>query len=198
MQVEPLLQQFANWRASNFRLLASDTSQPTGQSPLAAASAGGTSGGLPKLVMPRPVMRANSLTSSRAPALLYPTGGTAPPSAFTPPLHVLAAMRAAIGEGSECSELSSITRSIAPAATARCRCASHASSCEGGGVASARGPKSVGEDEESDAAAATLHSTSPRYCIALSFPFRPEIFIHVMLFDVSIFCLRRMCVPFPS
>nr|VZI50379.1 unnamed protein product [Spirometra erinaceieuropaei] len=165
MQVEPLLQQFAKRRASNFRALPADGSQPTGRSPLVAASAGASGGGLPKLVMPRPVMRANSLTSARLPASLCPTGGATPASAFTPPLHVLAAMRAAIGEGSECSELSSITRSIAPAATARCRCASHASSCEGG-TASARGPKSVlsreGEEdeEESDAAAAAASAAA--------------------------------------
>ncbi|VDD76196.1 unnamed protein product [Mesocestoides corti] len=113
--VEPLLQRYARLRASNFRASGASRHQDS-----TTTSAGTATNPAARIFMPRPVVL----------------------SAVGPNPCLLAAVRASVGS-SECSELSSITRSIEPAsrgvaghadAIPVCRrCLSHASSSSCGG-----------------------------------------------------------------
>uniref|UniRef100_A0A5K3FFD0 SWIM-type domain-containing protein n=1 Tax=Mesocestoides corti TaxID=53468 RepID=A0A5K3FFD0_MESCO len=114
-EVEPLLQRYARLRASNFRASGASRHQDS-----TTTSAGTATNPAARIFMPRPVVL----------------------SAVGPNPCLLAAVRASVGS-SECSELSSITRSIEPAsrgvaghadAIPVCRrCLSHASSSSCGG-----------------------------------------------------------------
>ena len=116
VKVEPLLQRYARLRASNFRIAgghhSTDSANPTSSTitstiTTAANTVNPNQANQPtgRIVMPRPVV-------------LNATG---------PSPCLLAAVRASAGS-SECSELSSITRSIEPASSGCRRCLSHASS----------------------------------------------------------------------